>query len=251
MKVLVYVPLAPKTPKIYARTISTIFGMDWDEPLPIVFGREDNPKVSKYQNLADKHNEARKMFLSGDYDALFMVENDMVLPKDTLSRLVDLGSDVGYGLYCSRHGRYRWLAFLEILGYHGISVSDSDNLAKEYWGQIRETKGIGMGCTLISRKVLENIFFRTEPGDIVADDWLFSLDCIQKGYKQVHDFGLVCGHITNVGAPRIIWPDPDAPFSHRIELFDKSQITPVFQGQDVEINIGSFGVQTLYKVRES
>jgi hypothetical protein len=243
LKVLVYVPLAPKRPRIYARTIMSLFNLEWKESLPIVFGKEDFPRGTKYENLTAKHNQVREMFLAGDYDALFMTENDMVLPIDTLKRLVAVNSDVAYGLYCSRHGRYRWLAFLEIMGYHGLSVSDSENLAKEHWGQVKETKGIGMGCTLIKRKVLEEITFRTAPNDIVADDWLFSLDCIDKKFSQVHDFGLVCGHIA---LDKVIWPDPYSSFCHRIEFFDESQLVEVKPGEKVGIESRSFGLTGIY-----
>ena len=183
----------------------------WDDPLEIVFGRHDGDHPNGRENLMDKHNRIRKAALAGGYDALFMVEADILLPEDAIKRLAAVDTDVAYGLYCSRHPNYQWLAFSELNKNTGKSYDHKRKWCVANWGKVIETKGVGMGCTFIHRNVLEQIEFRLDGG--CADDWYFSMDCQAKGFRQHHDLGVACGHIIRDGKPRIIWPtvsDPNA-----------------------------------------
>jgi len=217
-RLLIYVPIAPKTPKIFGRTLTSLFRMEWPYPCDIVFGRNDNPQARghKYDDLCQKHNEARQMALDGNYDAVFFAENDMVFTPNTLLDLYAVDADVAYGLYCNRHGYHRWLAFSFIQGLHGVSVSQDEELRRKVWGKPFETFGAGLGCTLIRRNVLEAIEFRTHPEHKVADDWLFAEDCRNAGYKQAHHFGVLAGHIRPDGYT--LWPDAKAANGYRLEF---------------------------------
>jgi hypothetical protein len=239
MNVLVYVPMAPTTPRIYARTVQSLFTLDWADELPIVFGRNDTPKGDKYADLRHKHNAARRMALDGNYDAVLFVENDMVLPADALRRLVAVDADVAYGLYVNRHGWNRWLAFFNIAGYGGVSFSQDEERMRDAWGNVRESKGVGMGCTLIHRHVLEAIEFRNAPDDAVADDWMFALDCAERGYRQAHDFGCVCGHITPDG--KVLWPNPDTPTRYSVEFLGKREEVRITKDNPLVIPVSMSG----------
>jgi hypothetical protein len=253
MKVLLYVPLNPTTPRIYARTITSIFTLHWPHPLEIVFGKEDmaaHPdKKAAYQNLTDKYNRARRMTLDGGYDALFTVECDMIIPPLTLERLSRIDADVAYGLYVSRHGQNRWLAY-DHVGEHftGASYSDIPDVARSSWGKVVETKGVGMGCTFIHRHVLEQIEFRC-PRAMAANDWYFSLDLQSAGLIQKHDLGVVCGHIQGAPSPKIYWPAPDGKYS--IEFFDEAPPERVDLTKQVEITVDSFGSKHLFPAMEA
>lgn len=225
MKVLIYCPLNPRRPRIFARSLQSILTLEWDGPAEIVFGRDDNPPLGQagYDNLLEKHNRARELALAGGYDALFLVEADMIVPSDALVRLAQVDADVAYGLYCSRHGRYQWLAFSEISESSGKSIDRNRRFCVDHWGKVIPTVGVGMGCTLIHRRVLEAMPFRRYGA--CADDWYFSLDCIARGFTQAHDLGVVCGHILSDGAPKILWPtisDPD--FLYEYEFFDRPEM---------------------------
>lgn len=217
MRVLVYCPVAPKTPKIYGRTLQSIFRLDWSFPLDYVFGREDHPAGTGYENIRDKHNHARRIVLNDGYDAVLFVEADMVIPSDALRKLVSVDADVAYGLYVNRHGWRRWLAFTMLDRNGAQSLSQKPDLAQACWGSPIETQGAGMGCTLIRRHVLEKLEFRLpqDGGDDVADDWMFALDCQRLGLRQVHHLGVVCGHISPNG---VLWPDPEAKDLCRTEF---------------------------------
>jgi len=225
MNVLIYCPLNPKQPRIFARSLQSILTLDWPHPAETIFGRDDNPKPGQagYDNLLEKHNRARELALAGGYDALLLVEADMILPGDALARLSLVDADVAYGLYCSRHGRYQWLAFSELSEHTGVSIDRNRRFCVDSWGKVIPTAGVGMGCTLIRRNVLEAVPFRRYGS--CADDWYFSLDCQVHGFTQAHDLGVVCGHILNEGAPKIIWPtisDPD--FLYEYEFFETADL---------------------------
>ena len=238
MKILVYVPLAPMTPRIYARSMTSIMTLQWYEPLDIMFGKHDMTEYpghdAGYLNLLEKHNRARDLVLSGGYDALFLAESDMILPTLALERLAQIDADVAYGLYVSRHGAHQWLAFDHISEkpYSGASLSADKLLAQAAWGQAVETQGVGMGCTLIHRHVLEAMPFRC-PDTQVADDWFFSLDCKTRGFRQVTDCGTVCGHIQGAPDPKIFWPEADGSYS--VQFFDNPQPK---QASTFSVNVG-------------
>lgn len=205
-KILVYCPLSPNMPRIHARSIQSIFGMAWPNPIEIVLGRHDQvpEHQNKYDNLMEKHNRARKMALDGGYDALLFVESDIIVPTNALVNLTAIDTDVAYGLYCARTASHRWLAFSQLKHNTGRSIDRNYLYCVNHWGKVIETKGVGMGCTLIHRNVLEKIEFRR--GGSAADDWYYALDCEKAGFRQHHDLGVVCGHIVDDGIKKIIWP---------------------------------------------
>lgn len=247
MKILTYCPLAPDKPKIYMRSLQSIFNLTWPEPMPIIFGREDNPLTEHYVNLTAKHNQIRKMVLDGGFDALFLVEYDMIIPPSALLRLARLPFDVSYGLYCERHKLHRWLSFFYIDDIAGVSYSQDAERAEAAWGMACETAGVGLGCTLIKRKVLEQIEFRSHPTNMVADDWLFSLDVKAQGFTQGHDFGVMCGHITNRGD--VIWPDIDASGFYRVEFLNPVE-TEITESKPLRLITSGLGTQTVYGRRK-
>lgn len=224
MKILLYCPTMPCRPFVHPATLDTIWGIEWDDPIDVMLGWQvEGESAHPYDDINDKYNRARLTVLQGDYDALLTVEADMLVPPDTLTRLAAVDADVAYGLYCSRHNRrgrpdgYKWLAFQYATADASISWSAHPPAAirRKVWGKVKETVGLGFGCTLIRRSVLERIAFRTHPTHAVSNDWMFSLDCQAQGFRQAHDFGLICGHILADG-DRAIWPDIDADGLHII-----------------------------------
>ena len=211
MRIMVYTPLAPTHPRIETQTLQSILALDWDHPIDIMLGREDMerrlPEGEAFQNITGKYNWARGMMLAGNYDAMLTVEADMIIPSMTLRRLTNIDADVAYGLYCSRRKGRKWLIFdqAEEHPFECNYMVDTPAERNEIWGGVVESKGMGMGCTLIHRRVLERIPFRC-PNPVVCNDWYLSVDCQKEGFTQAHDCGVVCGHIDD---GQTYWPDPD------------------------------------------
>jgi hypothetical protein len=198
------------------------------------FSKGDNPfhDSNGRHNIAHNYNKARRWALDNDYDALVTVEADMVIPPDAVSKMVKHEADVVYGLYCFKNTS-SWSAFTELDIKHGRSLSKDKERARSLWGQTIEVAGVGHGCTLIHRHVLEALEFRTD--DLHPDfhnDWLFALDCQTHGFKQVCDTSVVCGHIDTNPSIRVIWPDPEQP-----RLYDTEYIYGVPVNADGEIVI--------------
>lgn len=215
-RVLVFVPTSPVTPKIYGRSLTSIMRLEWSGKMEQVFARHDGTALHKYDDLVEKHNRARDLALDGGHDAVLFVENDVIVPPDALAKLYEVDADVAYGLYVNRHGFHRWLAFFHVDGLHGGSFSQSPELMREVWGKPYTTSGVGMGCTLVRRNVLEAVRFRAHERHEVADDWMFSLDLMAGGFSQAHHFGVVCGHIKNPN--ETLWPDPEAEGGYAVEF---------------------------------
>jgi hypothetical protein len=121
-----------------------------------------------------------------------------------------------------------------VFGGHSISLVFVR--AREAWGNIVDVAGLGMGCTLINRNVLETLEFRLFDGradwladevsaagqktgldlnphrrmiEMVHDDWLLALEAKHHGFVQRAHMGVVCGHIETEGT--ILWPSLSAP----------------------------------------
>lgn len=222
LRILLYCPLSPNPPGIYDQSLQGIFGLDWPYPIDYAFGRQDTPPGGDggYDQITAKYNYARKLVLDNDYDALFTVESDMIIPSMTLQRLIRVEADVAYGLYCSRHGRHQWLAYAWMNDKNGESVDHGYEWCVDVWGQAAETMGVGLGCTLIWRRVLESIEFTRRGGS--ANDWYFSLDCRKNGFVQKHDFGIICGHIDKErDRIRVIWPSIENP----LRMYEVKELT--------------------------
>lgn len=221
MKVLVYCPLRPEHPRAEPEAIASILDLDWSGPLEVVFGKDDRKRVPSDEleanrNITAKYNAARKLALAGGFDALLTIEADMIVPPNALERLSQVDADVAYGLYVSRHGRHPWLTLSTVteLVRGSQAMGETWQERSAMWGQIVETAGVGLGCTLIRHNVLERVIFRCED-QYIANDWYFAIDVRAQGFTQAHDCGLRCGHIHGY---QTLWPS----VSKGYEITEKS-----------------------------
>jgi len=168
-----------------------------------------------------KYREAQTVFLAGPWDVFVAIEDDMIIPPDTFTRLLALldgGAHIGYGLYAFRHGYPRWSAYTVLDERYGRSLSTDEELARAAWGRVIDVAGVGMGCTVIRREVLERFQFQRR--GLACNDWYLAVDAQAAGLIQRCDCGLVCGHISLEPSPRVLWPDPDDPDLFRVEYLD-------------------------------
>jgi hypothetical protein len=171
-----------------------------------------------YANITHKYNHARAVFLAGDYDALLCLEDDIIVPRDTLTRLLACDADIAYGLTCWRHGTPVWSARVDEEGQPlGRVLSETPERARALAGQVIDVVGVGMACTLIRRHVVGWLEFRLDEQQPVCCDWWLAHDARALGFSQRADLGLICGHITPTPTPRIIWPDAREERLWRVE----------------------------------
>jgi len=150
------------------------------------------------RNVTAQMERGRQMALEGGYDALLSVEHDMRVPPNALQRLWNLQAPVAYGVYLFRHGT-PVLNVYERYPAPSVNVGESLSLhpaalARALRRGVAEVSGVGFGCTLIRRPVLEAIAFRNRDGESNGADMTFAMDCLRAGFRQMADFGVACGH---------------------------------------------------------
>jgi hypothetical protein len=150
------------------------------------------------RNVTEQMNHGRELVLEGGYDAMLSVEHDMLIPPDALQKLIECEAPVVYGVYVFRHGVPILNAY-EKYPHPSTNVGESLTLKPKKLANLMkqvvvEVSGIGFGCTLIQRDVLERIPFRHREGDTGGSDVEFAMDCLKYDIRQLAHFGVVCGH---------------------------------------------------------
>lgn len=202
-------PVHPWTQECLENLVGPSFGTHG-----VKYYHGDQEALSHRENLAIKHNQMRADVIEGGYSHLMLIEADMVFPVDSMRRLLEIDTDVAYGLYVARLKPRMWLCFQEISQTLFYSVSADRERAVSLWGQVVPSKGMGFGCSLIKREVLEQISFRINHRNNMADDLPFCLDVEAARFESKHDLGLICGHING---DKVLWPDHEEKELYRSE----------------------------------
>lgn len=154
----------------------------------------------KMRNVLAQYQRGQQLCLAGDYEAMLTVEHDMVIPPNAIEKLLDTDADVVFGTYMLRHGTPCLNAWQYVndnnLGM-SLSLYPKELRRLQAKGQGR-VSGVGWGCTLIRRNVLEKIAIRAA-GDSDAGDMGFATDCLRAGVKMIARFDVRCGHYHESG----------------------------------------------------
>jgi len=112
--------------------------------------------VNQYINCPENRNEARTLALASDADYFLFVDSDTVLPKNALSLLMVEKRDAIGGYYKASGGSANYVAGRFVKNQKGQEVFlHFLEVAKG----VQQVNMIGMGCALISRKMLTEIPF--------------------------------------------------------------------------------------------
>ena len=203
MKVLLFCPAY----RLEYETVDAILRMRPIGPMDIMITRDNMVKDDPYYNIFHNYAKGRAAALSGGYDAMFVVESDMIPPADALEKLAAIDTDVAIGLYMFRHGK----PVANVLRKEGHGVPGQsytlfpDELKTLRKQRVFDTGGAGLGCALIRRHVLEAIPFRHVEGQFC--DWYFTSDSMAAGFRWTVNLDVVCGHKRPDGV--ILWPEKD------------------------------------------
>lgn len=210
MKTLIFCPTGPDQYG-WAASIRSIKALEGDYDLML---SSDNPRYTDADNILYNYRLGRQFCLEGDYGALLTVESDIIVPPDALSRLLEVeGATVVYGLYCFRRPDYEWnLHRKGPPGRSRVFIARSFSRRGEgrlFYGRVSDVGGLGLGCTLIYRHVLEKINFRLDlaRSNLGCDYWL-AQDVHAAGFPQKGHAGVVCGHIRRECCD-VLWPVPN------------------------------------------
>jgi len=209
--VLVFVPVLRLEPE----TIEAVVNLEWDGPKAILF-QKDNPHPEQRDKLKRRilnhhhqYQRGQEVFLAGRYDAMMVVESDIIPPKDAIKKLAALDVDVAYGVYRFRVSNV--VNIFELYPGKPKNVGESlsirpDRLAAAVKAGVVDCSGAGFGCVLIKRHVLEAIKFRIDwPKHGCHCDTHFTNDLHRHGFVRRADMSVVCGHKNEDG--QILWPE--------------------------------------------
>lgn len=144
--------------------------------------------------LVENRNILREKFLKGKYDFFFSLEQDVIPEPDALKRLLSHNKDIVAGIYLNTmrlKGKNVLLplAFHEQKKFRGRLVPLKPEEIKSK--KLLEIDACGLGCTLIKRKVLENITFQHVGG---FDDFGFCQAAKKAGFTIYADTAVRAKH---------------------------------------------------------
>lgn len=170
----------------------------YDCTIEWVYVNSPDITVSKHDDVLWKYQYARDLFLAGDYDILWCVEDDMILPANILDTMLEgmhqKNAGILYSVYNSRHIPSQLNTFTYLRADMGVVITHYLCVRNQH--DVIPVMGAGMGCTLIRRNVMELIPFRLDqeyPGP--HQDWWLAIDANALGIPQFCDMRAHCNHM--------------------------------------------------------
>ena len=152
------------------------------------------------KNVVVNRNRLRDYFLEGDFDYFFSLEQDVIAPKDVVDKLISHKKDVITGVY---YTIYRFQGQPAVRPLIWASVENNPKGMRFMSTEAKKPglykiKACGLGCLMISRKVIEEVKFRYVENSGVFDDIWFCKDVSEKGYEIWTDTSIQCDHDLNI-----------------------------------------------------
>lgn len=162
------------------------------------------------QRLVNTRKCLREYFLKSKHTHMLFIDSDVIVPADTIQRLLDCNADIASGIYWQRNQtrgiyavifKYQDKESHEIgLSEFGIPLSFGDLIPSRVIGDgdIFIT-AIGFGCCLVTRKVLTDTSWQfrwkeDEPDRPTTEDMWWSIDMTKLGYRIFAHTGVLCQH---------------------------------------------------------
>lgn len=170
--------------------------------------------------LTNAQNLMRQKFLEGDYTHLFVLEQDLIPPKNIIEQLISHDKDVVGGWYYITQVPRPCLS----REWKLVNMQYSpEPLMMEEIGKERLMKCFNgsFGVSLIKRKVLEKIKFKVYKTFIQHADTWFYFDCEKEGFEVFVDTDLLIPHFQDYKWEEILNKDKELEAdSMKIKLED-------------------------------
>lgn len=214
MKILIAVPTFEN---IYPDTFKSIYGLD-------SAGQELFFDFVRGYDCATARNKIAQRACDEDADYVLMVDNDVVLPEDTLVNMLDDLKDVCLGYYAHRdadniyRGRTSVCRIYQPDGKKYFNYPLESEYTAEELQELRKagiTKlqihGGGMGCAFINTNIFRSIPYPwydwvNYPGEkrgMLSEDLYFCELCRKARIPIYTDARIGCGHMLR----RVQWPE--------------------------------------------
>lgn len=204
MKILIAVPTFET---IYPDTFKSIYDLD-------DCGHELYFEYVRGYDCATARNNIVKLALDMGVDYVLMVDNDVILPKDTIKNLLDDAKDVCLGYYAHRgkdnlySGRS---CVCKLKDENGVAYynypMESEYTAEELRALLDagehkvQIHGGGSGCAFVKTDVYRKLEFPWykwvvyRSGGMLSEDLHFCEACKKHGIPVYTDTRVSCGHI--------------------------------------------------------
>ena len=216
MQILIAVPTFEN---IYPDTFKSIWDLDVGEHTATF-------DFVRGYDCATARNRIAQKALTGKYDYVLMVDNDVVLPKDALLNLLEDPVDVCLGYYAHRGEKNEYSGRMNVCRYDNPNEFgfpyrnypfESEYTAQELEAMRLEGKtkvrihGGGMGCALIRTDVFRRTEYpwydwvnKPDPNDkMLSEDLFFCERCLQASIPVYTDTRVGCGHMMR----KVQWPE--------------------------------------------
>lgn len=195
MTVLLYCPTWTTQNNGYAARPETLEAIKLLGADTVVIGTAGKRPWYDLANVTTQYLAAWKLAIDGNYDYLLTVEHDILPPDNALKLMLEADKPVVYGQYVLKSippTSSIWTYWDRMrIGESVTSISrDADQYAKDKLTGVIRCSGIGWGCTLIRRDVLETV---TPRGDMYTDNY-FAQDCMTAGFELYGHLGFCCQH---------------------------------------------------------
>lgn len=160
------------------------------------------------ERLVHSRNILRDYILENNYDYLLSLEQDIIAPKDTINRLIRHNKDVVTAVYFKLVEKSYFEKNKLIKKAKELYPVLFQFAPKEMHDKMRfvlpsevqgdkffKVRGCGLGCILMSKKVLKKISFKTVKGNTSYDDLWFCDDAIKNGFDIYADTSVKCKHL--------------------------------------------------------
>tara|TARA_Y100000034_G_scaffold122269_1_gene167502 strand:+ start:205 stop:1020 length:816 start_codon:yes stop_codon:yes gene_type:complete len=157
------------------------------------------------QMMAECNEIIRKRVIDKGYDYLMSIESDVFPPKNIIPYLINKKLDVISGMYRIGFGKWKFplLQITEPTSKIHEETGMIEGKVRQLWwdellnfvdGEIKQIHACGIGCTLIKRRILDIIEFRTEETSSAHADSYFYMDLWNKNIPVFVDTSILCKH---------------------------------------------------------
>jgi glycosyltransferase involved in cell wall biosynthesis len=188
-KILIAVPSAKY---VETQTMKSIYDLDipegYETELQFFYGYQ----TDQIRNLIAEWGKR--------YDYLFSVDSDIVLPKDCLTKMINVEKDIITGMYIQRIPNTHNLEL-----YKKTVHGELDRITCIEKNRLIEIDGCGFGCILINSDVLRKMEYphfvyksAIDHKDTISEDVYFCGKAKSLNFKIWVDTSIICSHIGTI-----------------------------------------------------
>ena len=137
--------------------------------------------------------------VNGNYDYLFSVDSDIVLPPDTLVKMLNHDKDLISGVYIQRFHDKQTPELYRSNEHGGVTHLNLNQICN---GELINIDGCGFGCVLVKKHVFTSIPYphfvyhsAIDHKNTISEDVDFCRKVREKGFQMFADTSIICKHI--------------------------------------------------------